>query len=266
MIFISHSAEDEGRLGDLVKALRALGVEVWFAPDDIRPGQSIPEEMARALGRATHLLVAWSRHSAASNHVKTEYRSFYHAHTEPGPILFMPLDGTPVDRLFGDRLYFRATGDAARDASFIADWAAGRTIPQIVHGGDARADVWHPLHDFPRGPMVELHRVTGALVRAYASLLDTRAAAHTLVQEANRLRLEADSGDPSVTFIGLEYLPAFEAGAYSFWQSAFYEACRHGPRMLAALLLAQPHEQLTHDARRDRAGLLDHLRAKSAHE
>jgi TIR domain len=263
MIFLSHSSEDVARLRPLVAELRGRGVEVWFAPDELKPGDSVSDRMSRALERATHILVAWSRHSSASEHVGNEFGSFYMAHPAPGPVLFMLLDATEVKFLFRDRLYFRSTGDAARDAAVVADWAEGRGSREIV-GDDpdfTHSPARHTLHDFPRGPMVELHRVPNSLVRAYAALHGTRAAAHALVQEANSFRLAADPGDPSVTVIGLEYLPAFEAGAFSFWQSAFFEACRHGPRMLAALVLAQPDEQFRPEARRDRAGLLGHLGA-----
>lgn len=253
MIFVSHSIKDKARLDPLVAELKARGLEVWYS--DFPPGIDFPEEMGRALDSAKHLLVAWSRHSAASHHVGNELSSFYVAHPEPGPILFMRLDDTEVKYFYRHRQNFRATDDAARDASVVEDWVAGRR--SVVAVSDAR----HPLHDFPRGPMVGLHRVSGALTRAFAARLDTRAAAHTAIQEANRFRLSADPKDTSVSIIGLEYLPAFEAGAYSFWQSALYEACRHGPRMLAALLLSQPHEQFDAEVRRDREELLDQLRA-----
>lgn len=252
MIFLSHSVKDKARLDPLVAELRSRGLEVWYA--NFAPGDDVFDEMGSGLERAEHLLVAWSRHAAASHHVATELSSFYMAHPEPGPIVFMRLDETEVKSLLRHRQYFRATGDAAHDASVVEDWVSGRRNAEVVR--DAR----HPLHDFPRGPMVELHRISGALTRAYAALLDTRAAAHTLVQEANRFRISADPDDPSVSIIGLEHLPAFEAGAYSFWQSALYEACRHGPRMLAALLLSQPDEQFGAQARRDREELLTHLR------
>lgn len=266
MIFLSHSDRDKERLWRLVKRLEARGVEVWFAPKDIELGESIIEQMNDALRRAERLLIAWSRDASESQHVLDELHSFYKAKPHPGLILFMRLDETKVPTLFGDRLYFRPMGDDEHDAAVIDDWAAGQRNSEVLCEGRAPTppQASHPLYDFPLGPMVELHRVSGTLIRAFASLLDNRAAAHTLIQEANRFRLEADPGDPGVTILGLEYLPAFEVGAYSFWTSTLYEACRHGPRMLAALLLTQPDTQFTPEARRDRAELLDHLRAKKS--
>jgi hypothetical protein len=260
MIFISHSTDDASRVEGLVGALKELGAEVWFS--DIPPGDSIAGEMSRALGRAESLLVAWSRPAAASPHVEAEIHSFHMRHPEAGSILFLRLDETPLPALFADRRAVHATGDAAHDARVVKEWADRRQGRRSAGAGEGTSTEAHRLHDFRRGPMVELHRMTDELVRAYATLLDKQAAALSKIQEANRLRLAADPGDRRVTIIRLEYLPTFDhVGSYSFWQTALYEACRHGPRMLAALLLAQPDDLFTAAARAHRAELLNHLRA-----
>lgn len=267
MIFLSHSTKDAGRLRRLAEELRERGLEVWFA--DIPFGAPIGVEMSRALERADLFLLAWSRAASESEHVKNELWAFYHAHPEPGPILFMRLDETAIDLLFRPRRYFRATDDAAHDAGVIADWAAGRPNPEIASDeregkGDAGPQraappgARHALHEYPRGPLVDLHWLPDSLVDTYTSLLGARTDALAVLNEAIRLRLEADA---DATYIRIGHLPSFDSGAYAFWQSAFYEACRHGPRMLAALLLAQPDEMFTHEARRDRAKLLERLRA-----
>jgi len=116
----------------------------------------------------------------------------------------------------------------------------------------------HTLHQFPRGPLVEFQWITDELVSAYANLLDDPFKAKKTLTKAVQLRLEADT---NATYIRSGDLPLLaNVGAYAYWQEVFHEACKHGPRMLAALLLAQPDDFFEPAARTQRAKLLQHLR------
>lgn len=115
--------------------------------------------------------------------------------------------------------------------------------------------------------MVKFFWVTDELVTAYGNLLENPAKARTVLNKAVQLRQAADSHDPRVTYINPGDLPLLaNVGAYAFWQEVFSEACKHGPRMLAALLLAQPDDMFEPAARSDRAKLLHDLRGMNQTE
>ena len=112
----------------------------------------------------------------------------------------------------------------------------------------------------PRGPLVPAGMITESLVRAYATIADSGYLARRTLREAARLRLAAEQNGLGASVIQPEDLPVFEAvSANAFWWEAFTEARKHGPRMLAALLFAQPDALFPPDASRDRHVLLDQL-------
>jgi hypothetical protein len=146
--------------------------------------------------------------------------------------------------------------------------AMAEAIPQLIALRANPAEVMlfdakpvHQLHDFPRGPMVPLHSVKRPLKAAYAEMIDPTEA-HAVIGEANALRLEADPGDRTVTIIKLAKVPPpLFSRTTTFWEAAFAEACLHGPRMLAALLLVVSETQFPDEAKEARAKLLKELRS-----
>lgn len=262
MIFLSHSSKDNKRLVILVKKLEAKGVAIWFDQEQIRAGDSVTREMDKALAGCNRLLVAWSQFAEQSLHVWNELDAFYIKKPQPGNILFVRLDETPVPTLFAARKYIDLGDDSALDVAALVSWASGREDERIQEM-DAALPAPATLHMFPRGPVVKGHWVTHALISAYAAI--PRVQATVLLHEANRLRLEADPNDPRVTVVRFAALPDIGiVGTYAFWQEAFLQACLNGPRMLAALLLAQPDDLFEPAARKDRAKLLQHLRTQTS--
>jgi hypothetical protein len=130
--------------------------------------------------------------------------------------------------------------------------AAGKpvTSPSVI--GETAID----LDRVPLGPKVPDHLVTGAMIDAYAELYGGRPAAEQLLRDATRLRLNVD---PHGTYIKAGHLPDIVAGADAYWHEVFHEACRHGPRMVAAILLSAKVDLLSPAARRDCARLLRFL-------
>jgi hypothetical protein len=259
-VFLSHSSKDTARLRDLVASLKTIGIRVWFDADDIGLGDAISRRMSEGLSTSDRLLVAWSNHAASSEHVWNEIDAFYIRRPKPGFMVFLRLDDTPIPTLYAARAYVDANGETGALTQAIAAWASGQPSNGF-EVGDADNPVSDNLHMFPRGPMVKLYLITDALVNAFAESAATQAKATALIHKSIRLRLEADPDDARVTTIALAGLPSFNhAGAYDFWQEALFEACKHGPRMLAALLFSQPDDLFPPLARTDRAKLIQHLR------
>ena len=115
----------------------------------------------------------------------------------------------------------------------------------------------HPLHRIPRGPMVPSHFITHDLLESYADLFDSPPTMRTALSSAVSMRRQADP-DASVVRFGDVPQPAY--GAYQFWEAVFFEARKHGPRMVASLLdLTSDDGRLGDRATRDRETLLQYL-------
>ena len=72
--FISYSAKDEEFANRLHSRLRDAKARVWFAPEDIKGGEKIYEQIERAIQLHDRLLLVLSENSLRSNWVETEIR------------------------------------------------------------------------------------------------------------------------------------------------------------------------------------------------
>jgi TIR domain/Restriction endonuclease len=73
-VFISYSTEDDGFARRLHKRLKEAGVRAWFAPEDLKAGEKLYEQLSEAVKIHDRLLVVLSEHSIQSEWVMTEIR------------------------------------------------------------------------------------------------------------------------------------------------------------------------------------------------
>jgi hypothetical protein len=72
--FISYSSKDEEFARRLHARMRQEGLRVWFAPEDIKGGQKLYEQIDRAIQLHDRLLIILSENSMRSEWVLTEIR------------------------------------------------------------------------------------------------------------------------------------------------------------------------------------------------
>lgn len=72
--FISYSSRDEAFARRLHERMRTAGLRVWFAPEDIKGGEKLYEQIDRAIQLHDRLLLVLSEHSMESEWVTTEIR------------------------------------------------------------------------------------------------------------------------------------------------------------------------------------------------
>lgn len=72
--FISYSTKDEDFAKRLHSRLRDAKVRVWFAPEDMKGGKKLHEQIEQAIQGHDRLLLVLSEHSIKSNWVETEIR------------------------------------------------------------------------------------------------------------------------------------------------------------------------------------------------
>lgn len=259
MLFISYSHADRSLAEAIAGGLSARGHDVWFDRRAIGLAESVPSGMSAGIERCERLLVVWSQHSQGSQHVRNEYESFYMRHPEPGRLLFLCRDATPVPALYAARSYLPASR-LEDDLERLATWLDGSAVPAI-HEAEFRPPQPAALTELAFGPMVPLHRLPPELVEAYAARVRRDSEAQMVLAKANRMRADAEAEEVEGILIQLSVLPNIEsAGPLQFWQRAFSEAFKLGPRMVAALLWAQPDDFFPPGARSERAALLEFLR------
>lgn len=149
--FVSHSSQDTEFVSTLVAALRRQGVPVWFAPEDLLPGEKLSKQIKQAIESFDRLLIVLSEASLQSTWVRTELlEAFRREHTEERPVLF-PISLLPFDQLRAWSLSDPDTGlDIAREIRgyFVLDFSqwrdpsaftasVGRLIKALHHPRDA---------------------------------------------------------------------------------------------------------------------------------
>jgi hypothetical protein len=152
----------------------------------------------------------------------------------------------------------------------VIDWAAGDNFRLARYGAGALETrgvpdwlgVRAPLSElmaYPPGPLVPAMWLPGAIIDAFAELYPT-------VQESTRLLNGVNSRlikeDPGATTLRAGALPDIRLGSLDYWFYAFTEARKHGPRMMAALLLSVDEKLLPEPVRKDRNELLRRMRVE----
>jgi hypothetical protein len=99
--FISHSSKDEDFAQKLAGRLRSEGVPVWYAPEDILPGEKIYDQVKKAIASFDRLLVVLSSASMNSEWVMTELaNALARERREKRRVLF-PVSLVPIEVIRG---------------------------------------------------------------------------------------------------------------------------------------------------------------------
>lgn len=72
--FISYSHKDEDFARSLHRRMRSAGMRVWYAPEDMKGGKKLHEQVFEAIQIEDRLLLVLSEHSIHSEWVTTEIR------------------------------------------------------------------------------------------------------------------------------------------------------------------------------------------------
>lgn len=89
--FISYNSADEAFAQRLYARLRNAKVRVWFAPEDVRGGEKLHEQVYNAIQVHDRLLVVLSSHSLKSEWVMTEIRRARRAELSEGRRKLFPI-------------------------------------------------------------------------------------------------------------------------------------------------------------------------------
>ena len=97
--FISYSGKDEAFAKRLHQRMRAAGLRVWFAPEDLKGGEKLHEQLERAIQVHDRLLLVLSDTSIQSAWVEREIRHACQTERKEGRRKLFPIRLTDFDTL-----------------------------------------------------------------------------------------------------------------------------------------------------------------------
>jgi uncharacterized protein YjbI with pentapeptide repeats len=124
--FISYSTKDQDFAERLHTDLQAKGVRCWFAPEEMKGGRKLHEQIDEAIRLHDKLLLILSEHSMSSNWVKTEIANAREREKREGKQLLFPIALVPFEAIKQWKLFDADIGtDAAREIRkyFIPDFS-----------------------------------------------------------------------------------------------------------------------------------------------
>jgi hypothetical protein len=124
--FISYSTRDEEFARRLYSRMRGEKLRVWFAPEDIRGGQKLYEQIERAIQLHDRLLLVLSESSMQSEWVITEIQRARETEVREGRRKLFPITIVEFDKVKAWRRFDADTGkDLAKEVReyFIPDFS-----------------------------------------------------------------------------------------------------------------------------------------------
>ena len=124
--FISYSTKDQEFAERLHADLQAKGVRCWFAPEKMKGGRPLHEQIDEAIRLHDKLLLILSEHSMSSNWVKTEIANAREREKREGKQLLFPITLVPFEAIRHWKLFDADIGiDSAREIReyFIPDFS-----------------------------------------------------------------------------------------------------------------------------------------------
>ena len=97
--FISHSSRDTEFVERLNAYLRRAGVKVWYAPEDLVPGEKLRDQIKKAIRSFDKLILVLSANSMTSNWVATEIRDAIKRETDEGKQVLFPIALVPMEEI-----------------------------------------------------------------------------------------------------------------------------------------------------------------------
>ncbi|HEX8423791.1 MAG TPA: toll/interleukin-1 receptor domain-containing protein [Pyrinomonadaceae bacterium] len=128
--FISYSSKDEEFCKRLHSRMRAEHLRVWFAPEDVKGGEKLGEQIDRAIQMHDRLLIVLSEESLKSNWVMTEIRRARKTELREGRRKLFPIRLCSYEQLRDWECLDAASGED------LADEVRGYFIPDFSNWKD----------------------------------------------------------------------------------------------------------------------------------
>ncbi|HAS6194982.1 TPA: TIR domain-containing protein [Vibrio vulnificus] len=97
--FISYATADEDKVKSIYDALWCAGVSCWFAPENLRAGKKVHEQLFEGIEGHEKLVIVLSESSMKSEWVKTELRKAFKLEQKTGERKLFPISLVSFDTL-----------------------------------------------------------------------------------------------------------------------------------------------------------------------
>ena len=137
--FISYSQHDLDFASELYARLRQSGVRVWFAPEDLLPGDHVYPQVRAAIAGVDKLIIVLSEQSIESSWVRAELRNAHQREVAEKQRLLLPIRLVGLDKL---RYWEWFETDLGRDLAsavrdyYIPDFSGWRDPSTFARGFD----------------------------------------------------------------------------------------------------------------------------------
>jgi hypothetical protein len=134
-VFISYSSADEAFAHKLYDALASFGVDTWFAPENMRGGRKINEQLEQAIDRSDKIVLLLSENSLKSPWVAHEIQWAVAREVESGEQVLFPIRIVPFEMVCQWTLF---DADLGRDVAkvvrqyFIPDFSAWQDAESLA--------------------------------------------------------------------------------------------------------------------------------------
>jgi hypothetical protein len=250
-VFISAQSRDFPVAEQVRQQISEWGLRVFFCEDSaVREGASnFSITVYNALEASDHFVFIASAPpvegaSLVSGWCRAEIDTFINERNsgrKEGNVCSILIGGMTIPRLplaLRNSLAFHQT-EVEKLRPFLAPLHSRRTLSRLKSTRSRVVPVLaHPLHVYPRGPLVPFESVPPGLINYCAAVFREPVQAELALRRANFDRLEADPGGrPEQQCVLPEEIanPA-NVASLTYWNQLISVACLKSPRMMGAIL------------------------------
>jgi hypothetical protein len=189
-VFISHSSKDKSAAAHLALTLNFCAVDVWLDDWELEIGQSLTDEIARAMEDSRYIAILITEHYNSTVWTKTEYKKALAREQKEARTVMLPLiiGSANIPDFLEDKIYIDLRTDffvgvikLVAMVHGISQFRISRAVE--VYKPNRVADVWRVLYSIGFDPYVvlggddfsEMLKYGGQLVRENYATFDPQA-------------------------------------------------------------------------------------------
>jgi hypothetical protein len=160
-IFLSHSSKDKEIATRLATDLNFCGVDVWLDQWELRIGQSLSDELAKALDNSRYIAILITAKYNKSVWTKAEYKKALSREQHEKRVVMLPLllGKAKVPDFLEDKIYVDLRTDYYSGLARIAGMVHGLSEYRVAHGladnpPQGVRDIWGLLESMGFEPYV----------------------------------------------------------------------------------------------------------------
>jgi hypothetical protein len=160
-IFVSHSSKDKKAAAQLASDLNFCGIDVWLDQWELQIGQSLTDELARAMSESRYIAILITANYNKSVWTKAEYKKALSREQKEGRTVMLPilLGEAEIPEFIEDKIYVDLRTDyysgLTRIAGMVHELSEYRIARAITDNPpESIKDIWRLLESMGFEPYV----------------------------------------------------------------------------------------------------------------